>query len=111
MKRIIITISIILGIIILSAIILNSPKQEVSEEIAKCIGENSIMYVQLGCHACEISEDLFGENIQYLNTVDCFAEREKCIEEKIEKTPTWIINNQKIEGVQSLETLKYLTGC
>lgn len=103
------TIGIIIAIILLSYFILSKEHPKTSEEIAKCIGENSVLYVQLGCHACTKQEEIFGENYQYLNSVDCFYERDKCTE--IAVTPTWIINGEKITGAQSIEKLQNLTGC
>ena len=89
--------------------IMNKPSPETSKEITECIGKNSKIYVQLGCHACESQEELFGDNYQYLNIIDCFYEREKC--EGIESTPTWIIKGEKHTGVQPISTLQELTGC
>lgn len=100
---------IILGVILLAIGITKRPHSDTSEELAKCIGKNSILYVQLGCHACEIQEKMFGDNFQYLNSVDCFIQREKCPD--ITGTPTWIINEQRYLGVQSIEKLKELTDC
>ncbi len=107
-KRLWITIAIIIAVIILSAIIL-SRGNGVSKETTMCIANNSELYVQLGCHACENQEKLFGSNYKYLNVIDCWFEREKCLE--IEKVPTWIIKGEKYTGVQSIEKLKELTGC
>jgi hypothetical protein len=107
----VITIIIILLIIIVLLILKNLNKPTTTEEIAKCIGQNSELYTQLGCHACEAQEEMFGENYQYLNVVDCWYEQETCQERQIEYTPTWIINNEKIVGVQEIETLQDLTGC
>ncbi len=107
-KKSLVTILIVLGVIILSIIILNRGNG-VSEKDTRCIGQNSVFYVQLGCHACEIQEDMFGENSKYLNMVDCYREREKCSE--ITHTPTWIIGGEKYQGVKSIEKLKELTGC
>jgi uncharacterized membrane protein len=104
-----ITFLIIFGVVILAAFLITSKGEETSNEIAKCIGENSVLYTQLGCHACETQKNLFGESYQYLNLVDCFYEGEKC--SNIEYTPTWIINNEKYVGIQSIEELKELTGC
>ena len=52
---------------------------------------------------------MFGKNRQYLNTIDCWYEREKCL--GIQSTPSWIIKGEKYIGVQSIEKLKELTGC
>tara|TARA_B100001971_G_C17929321_1_gene401873 strand:+ start:57 stop:386 length:330 start_codon:yes stop_codon:yes gene_type:complete len=109
MKKKWVTWIIILAVIILSIIILTRPKTQTSEGIAKCIGQNSELYVQLGCHACETQEQMFGDNYQYLNSIDCFFEKEKCTE--ITHTPTWIIKGETHIGTQSIEKLKELTNC
>lgn len=83
----------------------------ISEELAKCISENSIYYAQTGCSACKIQEELFGSSAKYLNKIDCVYEREACNQAQITATPTWIINEQKYVGVQSIEKLKEFTGC
>jgi len=108
MKKSWITVLIILGVIILSTIIL-SRGNGVSQQTATCIGQNSELYVQLGCNACKTQEEMFGENKKYLNIIDCWFERNKCGE--ITHTPTWIIQGKRYEGVQSIEKLKELTGC
>ena len=81
------------------------------EKTAKCIGENSVLYMKLGCPACETQEKMFNGNYQYLNKIDCHFETQKCIDAGITHTPTWIINNEKYVGVQTIEKLKELTGC
>ncbi len=108
-KSTITTIIIILVIALIAIFALTKKPAETDEELAKCIGSKAILYTQLGCHACEAQKDLFGENYQYLNVVDCWYEIDKCNE--IEYTPTWIINNEKVVGVQTIEKLKELTGC
>jgi hypothetical protein len=108
-KDLIATLLIILLVTALAIFLLNINKPKTTEKIAKCIGQNSVLYIRLGCHFCEVQKDIFGENYQYLNVVDCFFEQSKCTE--ITGTPTWIIKNKKYEGVQSIETLQTLTGC
>ena len=108
-KRSVITIIIVLAVIILVVLVLTRSHPDTSEELAKCIGENSILYTQKGCHACEYQEKLFGEKYKYLNIIDCWVEREKCLE--IRATPTWIINDQEYLGARSVEELKGLTNC
>jgi hypothetical protein len=108
-RDLILTVIIILAIIALAFLLLDRDRPETTEEITRCIGENSVLYSRLGCHFCEVQEEIFGENYQYLTVVDCFFDQNKCTE--ITGTPTWIINNKKYEGVQSIETLQTLTGC
>ncbi|MEK6863006.1 MAG: hypothetical protein AABW57_02495 [Nanoarchaeota archaeon] len=110
-KRAKITLIIIIAVILIAIYIKYPRPPETTEEISKCIGKNSILYIQLGCSACKTQENLFGENYQYLNKVDCFYEQEKCIQEEIEATPTWIIKGVKYKGVKNIETLRELTGC
>ena len=106
-----ITLIIIIAIIILTYFIIQRDEPTTSEETAKCIGQNSVLYVQLGCIHCKEQEDMFGNNTKYLNMIDCFYEKEKCLQEKIEATPTWIIKGEKYVGVQSIKNLQELTGC
>ena len=83
------------------------------EEVAKYIGEHSVLYVQTGCIHCKEQEDLFGINVKYLNIIDCISSSENiqaCIDAGIESTPTWIINGEKYVGILSIEKLKELTG-
>lgn len=105
-----ITFAVVVAVILLSIIILNRQHPETSEEVAKCIGKNSILYTQYGCHACETQEKIFGENYQYLNIIDCFEDQSACLG-KIRGTPTWIIDGEKYIGVKSIEELRNITGC
>lgn len=109
-----ILIYLILGIIIISIILIISLLKNgnhADKQLAQCIGKNSELYVQLGCEACKMQEQMFGENYQYLNIIDCTYKRQECLNAEITATPTWIINQEKIKGVQSIEKLKELTGC
>ena len=108
-KKGLVTVIIILAVIIFAVLIMDTPVPETPEEVAKCIGENSVLYVQLGCSHCKTQEDMFGDNYKYLNVIDCFYERDKCSE--ISGTPAWIIDDEEHSGVQSIEKLKELTGC
>lgn len=110
-KENLITLLVILGVIIISLIFFNNSNNSINEETVKCIGQNSELYTKLGCHACEIQEDMFGENYKYLTVIDCFYDMNRCAEKEITATPTWIINGEKYIGVQSIDKLKELTGC
>jgi len=68
-KSQLITLGIIVLIIAGSFLIMSKKHPETNSEIAKCIGENAILYTQLGCHACEKQKDIFGENYKFLNVV------------------------------------------
>ena len=85
-------------------------KDTPSVEVARYIGEHSVLYTQAGCIHCKEQEDLFGVNVKYLNIVDCLEDTQVCINLGIEATPTWIINGQKYVGKKTIEELKELTG-
>lgn len=109
MKRTLINILIILIIFTIAYFLIRRPFSGVDRQTASCIGKNSVLYIQYGCHACEKQENLFGENYKYLNIIDCWNESEKCA--NITATPTWVINNKTILGVQPVDKLEELTGC
>ena len=95
------------GYVVLKSI--NSIGQIATEEEAKCIGNNTILYVQTGCPHCKAQEELFGENLKYIKITDCLVTPNKCSD--ITHVPTWSINNKKYEGFKSIAELKQLTGC
>lgn len=109
-KSRIITIILIIAIIIFAFYILNK-KETVDPELAKCIGERSELYTQLGCTHCETQKKMFGDSFSFINETDCFYQKDLCTQKDIRVTPTWIIRGQKIEGVQKIQTLKELTNC
>ena len=111
-----ITIGIIILILVIAAGIIywkNNPPSQTTDDLAKCIGQNSLLYVQTGCSHCADQEALFGDSVKYLNMIDCInpENQQKCIDAGIQGTPTWIINNQSYIGVQTIAKLKELTGC
>ncbi len=87
-------------------------KQTPAEDFAIYLGEHAVLYVQAGCIHCKEQEDLFGANARFLTIIDCLTEEgmQQCVLGGIESTPTWIINGEKYVGVQSIDTLKSLTG-
>lgn len=108
-KKLVINIILVLMVVLVAYSIINSSSDPTPKDIAECIGSKSLLYVQLGCHACKAQEDLFGENYKYLNVVDCFFEENKC--PNIRGTPTWVINGKEYVGVQTIDFLKNQTGC
>ena len=108
----IVLILLIVGTVVYSKNTGQAIKDIPSESVAKWIGEHSVLYVQTGCSHCKEQEDLFGNNVKYINIIDGIKEenRQKFIDAEIEYTPTWVINGQKYVGVQSIEKLKEITG-
>ncbi|HSU72695.1 MAG TPA: hypothetical protein VLJ21_02505 [Candidatus Binatia bacterium] len=75
---------------------------------AQCLKEkNAILYGAIEwCHYTQEQAGMFGKSFKYLDYRDY---RDAPIE--IKKTPTWLINGQAYENVQSLERLSAITGC
>ena len=103
--------TIVLAIIIFSIYTITKDNAKVPEELAKCIGENSVLYVQTGCPACKTQKELFGSSTKHLQIIDCLTQQQECTNNIITRIPTWIINEQQHVGVQNIETLKSLTSC
>jgi len=80
-------------------------------QTAKCIGENSQLFIQPGSNNCKAQLDILGNDIKYFNFINCFSERNKCDEIDISKTPVWIINKEKYYKVLNTIKLKELTDC
>ena len=113
-KKSVVTLAIIIGIAVIAGIFIylqNHNTTSVPADVAKCIGSNSQIYVQLGCHFCAEQEQIFGDSWKYLNVTDCYYNASLCNSLNIQGTPTWIINGTKYLGVQSIDKLKQLTGC
>ena len=110
-KNILITIGTIILILAIAFVIIfiKSHGPLIEKETSKCIGENSILYVNEGCHVCALQKQLFKKNLKYLNVIDCSKQPEKC--GNILAVPTWEINKTTYRGFKSPEELKLLTGC
>jgi glutaredoxin len=115
MKDSSVTIAIIVLVLIIAAVIIIlrgvSPPSVVNidEEFARCLGSKSTLYVLTTCTHCRDQEEMFGDNIQYLDIIKCDIERDKCL--NITAVPTWIINGEEVVGVQTIDELKNLSGC
>ncbi len=77
------------------------------DNFAKCITEKgAIMYGAISwCVYTKEQAAMFGKSFKYVNYKE-FQEGPN-----IKITPTWIINGQKYEKVQSFQRLSELTGC
>lgn len=93
-------------------------------EFAQCLDEKGfVMYGSVTCLACAKQRALFGDAFQFVEEIECdprnpHPETERCIAKKIEKTPTWIQENEEGSelyrfqpGWQPLEKLSEVSGC
>ena len=76
-----------------------------------CIGNNSILVASKGCSHCEKQIKMLGDEVDEFNIIYCSEDIDFCTEHQIMRVPTWIINDEQIIGVQSLEELKEMTNC
>ena len=77
------------------------------DEFAKCLSQKgAVMYGALDwCKFTQAQRGMFGKSFKYVNYHE-FNELPG-----IKKTPTWVINGQWYENVQSFDKLAALTGC
>jgi hypothetical protein len=98
------------------------PTQETLVELAACLTEMGwVMYGSFTCSACRAQRKAFGEAFHHIKEVECNphapnTQVDLCLEKKIKKTPTWIMEKdgneaKRIEGYQLLEDLASLSGC
>ena len=97
-----------LVIIALLAVGINAMIPGKYDAFAKCLTDSgAIMYGAIEwCHYTQDQAGMFGKSFKYAPYRDY---RDADI--TIRKTPTWVINGQAYENVQSFETLSSLTGC
>ena len=111
LKSRLVTIFVFIIVIAIIFISVYTPKKIVStdDEVMKCIGERSVLYVQLGCSHCEDQKDILGNGTKYIEMIDCFYERSKCSD--IKATPTWKIDGKSYTGVLKIDQLREIAKC
>jgi hypothetical protein len=90
---------------------LNNQNDKIGLDTASCISKNSLLFVANGCSHCIIQENILGKYYNLFNVTDCIENPLFCFHYGVTATPTWIINEKKVEGSQSISKLKELTGC
>ena len=82
------------------------------DTFAKCLNESGlIMYGTEWCPHCKNQKALFGSSFEFVNYIDCDANKAECDKNAITGFPTWKFEGEKFEGVQSLEKMGAITGC
>src|SRR3989344_5185110 len=82
-----------------------------SDETMQCIADNSILIVSKTCSHCADQRRILEDYESLFNIIFIDENTEVLEQYDITAVPTWIIDNEKITGVQSVEKLKELTGC
>ena len=77
----------------------------------QCIADKSILIVSKTCSHCAEQRRILGDYESLFNIIFIDENPEVLEQYDIKSVPTWIIDNEKTVGVQSIEELKKLTGC
>lgn len=82
------------------------------DDFAKCLAEKDIvMYGAEWCSGCKNQKMMFGKSFKYVNYVECPQNPSLCVENGVNRYPSWIIDGRLYIGVQDLQTLGSLSGC
>lgn len=115
MRKIIIYIVVIGGILVGGIFLLSKPKNADSnyDNFAQCLTDKKLtMYGAYWCSHCQAQKKLFGESFKNVSYVECTANPDLCTQKGINGYPTWIdASGQKYEGEQSLEKLSQISSC
>lgn len=79
---------------------------------AKCLTEKgAVIYGNDYCQYTNKQLNFFGKSAKYLNYVKCAENQKLCDDKNIGITPTWEINGEMYEQVQTFERLATISGC
>jgi len=83
------------------------------EEFAQCLNDADVtMYGADWCGHCADQKDMFGEDFEYIDYVNCDFHTEECSAEGIVGYPTWKIGGKLLgRGVQTFDALAEASGC
>lgn len=92
-----------------------STKEDYSSFVERLNKQNVIYYKSVKCSNCRRQEKLFGKAYTKLNSVECHPDGENpnpelCLQKRIRKTPTFIIEKdgqemKRLEGLQQLDSI------
>lgn len=87
----------------------NEQKINLSKNLAS---KNVILYYGNSCPHCHDQLEAFGQGKEFLKKIDCYLAKNSqvCTEKNIEGVPSWIYNNEKKEGTQTLDDLAAWIG-
>ena len=80
--------------------------------LGKCLTEKgATMYGAYWCGHCNNQKDMFGDDFQYVDYVECTEDAAACTSAGVRGYPTWVINGQLYPGEKPLANLAQLAGC
>ena len=102
-KKTIMAAAIIIAIILIGLIIYYLASPGKYDDFAKCLTEKGVvMKGEDWCQYTKAQKAMFGKSFKYIDYQ---------VESDLEIRPTWIIDGDTYERVQSFQTLSELTGC
>lgn len=93
-----------------------SPATPYQQALARHLARSgALFYGAFWCPHCQEQKDLFGGAASLLPYVECDSkgtnpQTERCVRAGVRVFPTWVIGNERREGVQSLGELARLSG-
>ncbi len=85
---------------------MNSLKPGPLDDFAQCLTDNgAVMYGASWCKYTAAQKQMFGNSMRFIDYRD-FTENPE-----VKTTPTWFIDGQKYEKVQSFDKLALVSGC
>ena len=85
------------------------------EGFAKCLIESdATFYGTEWCSFCAQQKQVLGDVYNQFRTqfyVDCDRNQERCSQAGVRAYPTWVINGQPYQGVQSIDALSNAMNC
>lgn len=79
---------------------------------AQCLTDQGlVMYGSAACTHCNDQKDMFKDSFKLINYTDCGLLPDKCKQLNITGYPTWIADDVQYAGVQTISTLKLISGC
>jgi thiol-disulfide isomerase/thioredoxin len=84
-----------------------------TEEFTLCLNNTgAVMYGTSWCHYCQQQKTMFAPFFaNYIQFVDCDLNQEICQNKSVLSYPTWIIDDKRAVGLQSMQQLSELSGC
>jgi glutaredoxin len=117
------TLAILSGMLMITILAACGPKGSTSgtgkyTEIAKCLTEKGVkFYGAFWCPHCADQKKILGDDMKYINYVECDpkgenAKAEECQKAGVERYPTWFFPGQGLEvGVHTPEDLAKKANC
>jgi hypothetical protein len=115
MKKIILSLGVLLMIFLVGCSSITGKATDSQGELdsfAQCLTDKGVkMFGTEWCSHCKNQKAEFGSSFEYVDYIDCDADKTACIQAGVEGYPTWQINGQNYPGKQPLGKLASLSGC